>query len=209
MVFHLTDHPVFPDPALADKDGLLAVGGDLSSERLIMAYQHGIFPWYSEGEPILWYSPHERFVVFPDEVITSHSMRQLIKSEKYNMTWDKAFTQVITHCSKVKRKGQSGTWINDDMIGAYIRLHEAGIAHSVEVWDGDKLIGGLYGVAVGKVFCGESMFSLAPNASKLALISLCQDRGYRLIDCQLYTPHLESMGGRLIDRAMYDSFQKY
>ena len=203
-MFFKLDHPLaFPNPALADEDGLLAVGGDLSSERLIVAYHNGMFPWYSEGEPILWYSPHERFVILPEEIHVSHSMKQLMQSDKYKVTWDKDFTGVISHCARVKRKGQRGTWITGDMKEAYIALHKKGIAHSVEVWNEDKLVGGLYGVESGKVFCGESMFSLMPNASKLALIYLCQTIKYTLIDCQLHTPHLESMGGKYVSRKEY------
>ena len=208
MVFRLNRSLVFPNPALADKDGLLAVGGDLSAERLTLAYNHGIFPWYSEGEPIHWYSPHERYVIFPDEVHISHSMEQLMKSSTYQVTWDKDFANVISHCAKIKRKGQRGTWITDDMMAAYIELHRRGIAHSVEVWQNDKLVGGLYGIAVGGVFCGESMFSLEPNTSKLALIYLCREKGYKLIDCQLHNPHLERMGGRFISRSEYMGFLK-
>ena len=208
MVFRLNRSLVFPDPALADEDGLLAVGGDLSAERLTLAYGHGIFPWYSEGEPIHWYSPHERYVIFPNEVHISHSMEQLMKSSAYQVTWDKDFTNVIRHCAKIKRKGQRGTWITDDMMAAYIELHKRGIAHSVEVWHDDKLVGGLYGIAVGEVFCGESMFSLEPNTSKLALIYLCREKGYKLIDCQLHNPHLERMGGKYISRSEYMGFLK-
>jgi leucyl/phenylalanyl-tRNA--protein transferase len=208
MVFLLNESHVFPDPALADEDGLLAVGGDLSAERLVLAYRSGIFPWYSEGEPIHWYSPHERFVIFPDEVHISHTMKQLIRSDKYQVTWDKDFAHVITNCAKVKRKGQRGTWITDDMIRAYTELHNRGIAHSVEVWQGDTLAGGLYGVEIGQVFCGESMFSTGPNASKLALIHLCQSGKYKLIDCQLHNPHLERMGGRYISRSEYTGILK-
>jgi leucyl/phenylalanyl-tRNA--protein transferase len=206
MIFRLNRTLVFPDPSLADEDGLLAVGGDLTAERLILAYQNGIFPWYSEGDPVLWYSPHERFVIFPEEVRSSHSMKQLIRSGKYEVTWDKDFAEVIKQCSQIKRKGQRGTWITQDMIDAYTDLYIKGIAHSVEVWDGDKLIGGLYGVETGPVFCGESMFSLEPNASKLALIYLCQNKEYKLIDCQLHNPHLERMGGRYMDRSTYMNY---
>lgn len=208
MVFLLTDQLLFPDPTLADKDGLLAVGGDLSIERLVLAYRHGIFPWYSEGEPIHWYSPHERFVIFPNEVQVSHSMKQLVKSGKYKVTWDQNFGQVIAHCSRIKRKGQRGTWITNDMIRAYTELHNRGIAHSVEVWHNDTLAGGVYGIEIGQVFCGESMFSIEPNASKLALIYLCQSGKYKLIDCQLHNPHLERMGGRYISRNEYTVFLK-
>jgi len=200
MVFQLGPRLIFPDPALADEDGLLAVGGDLSEARLMLAYRQGIFPWYSEGEPILWYSPHERFVLEPQEVVVSHSMRQLIRSKKYDICWNTDFGAVIQNCAATKRKGQSGTWIHDDMIDAYLLLHKKGIAQSVEVWQGETLVGGLYGVEVGKIFCGESMFSLQPNASKLALIALCASGKYELIDCQVYTAHLESMGAKLIAR---------
>ncbi len=201
MFFQLTSKLIFPDPALADADGLLAIGGDLSKERLLLAYNNGIFPWYAEGEPVLWFSPHQRFVLFPAEVKISNSMKQIIKSAQYQVTWNKAFTEVITACSKIARKGQKGTWINSDMIKAYINLHENGIAHSVEVWNQDgTLAGGLYGVAIRKVFCGESMFSIQPNTSKLALINLSNSGQYDLIDCQVYTPHLQSMGARFISR---------
>ena len=200
MVFQLGPRLIFPDPALADEDGLLAVGGDLSEARLMLAYRQGIFPWYSEGEPILWYSPHERFVLEPQEVVVSHSMRQLIRSNKYEVRWNTDFGGVIQNCAAIKRKGQSGTWIHDDMIDAYLLLHKKGIAQSVEVWQGETLVGGLYGVEVDKIFCGESMFSLQANASKLALIALCASGKYELIDCQVYTAHLESMGAKLIAR---------
>ena len=203
MVFLLDSTLAFPDPALADEDGLLAVGGDLMPERLILAYQHGIFPWFSEGDPICWYSPHERFVIFASEIHISRSMSRLIRSGTYTVTFDHAFRDVITHCSAIKRKGQKGTWITADMIAAYIALHERGIAHSIEVWHDGKLIGGMYGVAVGRVFCGESMFSLRPDASKLAMIWLCQNKNYELIDCQLHTSHLESMGARFISREAF------
>ncbi|MBP6730728.1 MAG: leucyl/phenylalanyl-tRNA--protein transferase [Chitinophagales bacterium] len=206
MVFELSDELIFPHPSLADEDGLLAVGGDLSEDRLLLAYEHGIFPWYSEGEPILWYSPHQRFVLYPTQVKVSHSMRQLIRSAKYEIRFNTAFEEVIRACSEVKRKGQHGTWITDDMINAYIALHQKGIAQSLEVWHNDTLVGGLYGVVVGNVFCGESMFSTLPNASKLALIALCQTNLFSLIDCQLHTPHLESMGACYISR---EAFMRY
>lgn len=206
MVFQLTDELIFPHPSLADEDGLLAVGGDLCEERLLLAYENGIFPWYSEGEPILWYSPHQRFVLHPDKVRVSHSMQQLIRSGKYTLKFNSAFTQVITACSQIKRKGQSGTWITEDMIQAYTNLHKTGFAQSVEVWRHECLVGGLYGIVIGSVFCGESMFSLEPNTSKLALIALCQTNLFNLIDCQLYTPHLESMGAEFITRQAYMEF---
>lgn len=200
MVFQLTDELVFPHPSLADDDGLLAVGGDLSAERLMLAYSYGIFPWYSANEPILWYSPHERFVLYPEKVKVSHSMRQLIRSARYEVRWNTAFEQVIKACAVVPRKQQQGTWINDEMIAAYVSLHQQGLAHSVEVWESENLVGGLYGVVVGKVFCGESMFSKQANTSKLALIALCRSGYFDLVDCQLYTEHLERMGAQYMGR---------
>ena len=200
MHFRLTNEIIFPDPSLADDDGLLAIGGDLSEERLLTAYRNGIFPWYSQEEPVLWYSPHERFVIVPSEVKVSQSMRQLINSSKYEVKWNTAFKEVITYCSSIRRNGQHGTWIHDDMINAYTRLHDKKIAQSVDVWQDETLVGGLYGVVVGKVFCGESMFSILPNTSKLALIALCRSCKFSLIDCQVYTPHLEKMGAKFISR---------
>jgi leucyl/phenylalanyl-tRNA--protein transferase len=203
MIFRLDKRIVFPDPSLAEEDGLLAVGGDLSSNRLLLAYQNGIFPWYSDDTPILWYSPHERFVLFPNELKISKSMRQVFRSGRFRVTYNQSFEDVIDACSSVYRKGQGGTWITADMKNAYIRLHHEGHAHSVEVWENEELVGGLYGVRVGKVFCGESMFSKVSNASKVALISLSNTGNYKLIDCQVYTEHLESMGARMISRGEY------
>ena len=208
MVFLLTDQISFPDPALADEDGLLAVGGDLSIERLLLAYQQGIFPWFYDDEPILWYSPHERFVIYSDEIHISRSMREFIHNNTYQITWDRDFDQVIRQCAAIPRKDQNGTWITEDMIEAYIALHQKGIAHSVEIWHEEKLIGGMYGVESGNIFCGESMFSLMPNASKLALIYICQEKPYTLIDCQFHTEHLHSMGGRYISREAYMAILK-
>ena len=203
MVFRLDERMLFPAPELAEPDGLLAVGGDLSTDRLLLAYQSGIFPWYSDDKPILWYSPHERFVLYPDELKVSKSMKQVLGSNKFRITIDQCFDKVISACSSVFREGQEGTWITDDMKAAYLRLHQKGHAHSIEVWQKDNLVGGLYGVQIGRVFCGESMFALVSNASKTALIHLCQSGLYNLIDCQLHTPHLESMGARLISRGEY------
>ena len=203
MIFRLDKRIVFPDPSLAEEDGLLAVGGDLSTSRLLLAYRNGIFPWYNDDTPILWYSPHERFVLFTDELKISKSMRQVLRSGRLRVTYDQNFAKVINACSIVDRKGQDGTWITADMKDAYIRLHQEGYAHSVEVWKDEKLVGGLYGVQVGEVFCGESMFSEVSNASKVALISLCNSGKYKLIDCQVYTQHLESMGARMISREEY------
>lgn len=203
MIFRLDKRIIFPDPSLAEEDGLLAVGGDLSVERLLLAYQNGIFPWYSDDTPVLWYSPHERFVLFPAELKISKSMRQVMRSGKFRITVDTAFEQVIEACSIAYRAGQDGTWITNEMKDAYIRLHRSGYAHSVEVWQGDDLAGGLYGVTISKVFCGESMFSKVSNASKAALIYLCQTDEYNLIDCQVHTEHLESMGAKMISREEY------
>jgi leucyl/phenylalanyl-tRNA--protein transferase len=203
MIFRLDKRLAFPDPELAEPDGLLAVGGDLSANRLMLAYSHGIFPWYSEETPILWYSPHERFVLYPTGLRISKSMRQIMRSGKFKITVNQCFEQVINACSVVPREGQDGTWITDDMKQAYVNLHQLGHAHSYEVWQDDELVGGLYGVHVGRVFCGESMFSRVSNASKMALIYLCQSSLYDLIDCQVHTEHLESMGARFISRAEY------
>lgn len=203
MIFRLDDRLLFPNPSLAEEDGLLAIGGDLSTGRLLLAYQNGIFPWYSEDDPILWYSPHERFVLYSPELRVSKSMRQVLRSGKFTVTTNTCFNDVVTACSSVIREGQDGTWITDDMKAAYAKLHREGHAHSVEVWQDDALVGGLYGVHAGDVFCGESMFSLASNASKTALIWLCNTGKYALIDCQVYTEHLESMGARMIPRQQY------
>jgi leucyl/phenylalanyl-tRNA--protein transferase len=203
MIFRLNKRLLFPDGGLAEEDGLLAVGGDLSTGRLLLAYRNGIFPWYNDDTPILWYSPHERFVLFPGELKISKSMRQVLRSGKFTVTYDQCFEKVIEACSAVKREGQDGTWITNDMQNAYIRLHHEGHAHSVEVWEQGDLVGGLYGVQIGSIFCGESMFSMVSNASKMALISLCNSCDYTLIDCQVHTEHLESMGARMITRKEY------
>jgi leucyl/phenylalanyl-tRNA---protein transferase len=208
VIFRLDDRLLFPDPALAEEDGLLAVGGDLSVDRLLLAYRNGIFPWYNDDTPILWYSPHERFVLFPDALKVSKSMRQLMRSGRLSVTHDQCFEQVIEECSATARNGQDGTWITTEMKRAYIRLHHEGYAHSIEVWKDGELAGGLYGVEVGPVFCGESMFSTVSNASKMALINLCQTGKYKLIDCQVHTEHLESMGARMISREEYMSILK-
>jgi leucyl/phenylalanyl-tRNA--protein transferase len=203
MIFRLDDRLLFPDATLAEDDGLLAVGGNLSVERLLLAYQSGIFPWYDDDSPILWYSPHERFVLFPSELKISKSMHRVLRSGRFRITYDQCFRQVIEACSTIPRDGQGGTWITDDMKNAYTRLHQEGHAHSIEIWEQDQLVGGLYGVQVGQVFCGESMFSLVSNASKMALIYLCNSGNYKLIDCQVHTDHLESMGAKLISRTAY------
>jgi len=203
MIFRLDDRLLFPAPELAEPDGLLAVGGDLSVKRLLLAYQNGIFPWYSEDDPILWFSPHERFVLYPSALKISKSMRQVLRSNRFSVTTNQCFEKVIEACSMVEREGQDGTWITADMKAAYIQLHVQGHAHSVEVWQQDKLVGGLYGIKINNVFCGESMFSMVSNASKVALIYLCNTGLYKLIDCQVHTNHLESMGALLISREEY------
>lgn len=196
----------FPDPELSDENGLLAVGATLAIDRLVDAYDNGIFPWFNEADPICWYTPPERFVLFPNEIKISKSMRTYMRRPTLKVTHNQAFEAVIRHCAQILRKDQDGTWIHDNMIAAYTELHRLGIAKSIEVWDGAELVGGLYGIEVDTVFCGESMFSKQSNASKAALISLCLLNKYTLIDCQMSTPHLESMGGKRIARA---DFLKY
>jgi len=204
MIFQLDAHSFsFPDPALAEPDGLLAIGGDLRPARLMKAYRQGIFPWYNDDTPILWYSPHERFVLRPDKLKISKSMRQVLRSGQFDVTFDQAFAEVIAACATQARPGQDGTWITQDMQRAYKELHALGHAHSVEVWLAGELVGGLYGVTVGSVFCGESMFSKEANASKVALASLCQSGRYSLVDCQVYTDHLASLGAIMISRNEY------
>ncbi len=204
MIFQLDENElVFPHPSLADEDGLLAVGGDLRTERLLLAYENAIFPWYSEDTPILWYAPHDRFVLYPQRLKISKSMQQVLRSRKFRISCDTAFDRVIQYCASVLRKDQDGTWIVDDMQQAYSKLHREGFAHSIEVWQGEELVGGLYGVQVGKVFCGESMFSLVSNASKVALIFLAQRFGLELIDCQIPSEHLERMGAETISQKEY------
>lgn len=204
MIFRLTETDLsFPDPALAEEDGLLAIGGDLSEARLRLAYSMGIFPWFSDNEPILWYAPHERCVIFPGKIKVSKSMQQVLKQNSLNVTFDHAFEAVIGHCATIPRAGQDGTWITTAMQEAYLNLHRKGLAHSVEVWTDNRLAGGLYGLGLNRVFCGESMFSLAPNASKTALIWLCRQENYELIDCQMPNKHLMSLGAELISREKY------
>lgn len=204
MIFRLLDDEIiFPDTALAEPDGLLAIGGDLSVERLTLAYQSGIFPWFSEGDPILWFAPHERCVIFPAQLKISKSMQKVLKTDTFLITVNKAFDKVIENCAKTPRIGQDGTWITDDMQKAYQKMHQKGLAYSVEVWQNDKLAGGLYGIKIGDVFCGESMFSHVSNASKTALIYLAKNMGFKLIDCQLPNDHLLSLGAVMISREEY------
>ena len=174
MIFHLNDNDIyFPDTSLAEEDGLLAIGGDLSPERLLLAYQSGIFPWYSDEEPICWYAPHERCVIFPDKIFISKSMQKITDRNVFTVTTNTAFKEVIRNCKQTIRKEANGTWITDKMETAYSKLHSLGIAHSAEVWQNDEFVGGLYGIKINNVFCGESMFSKVSNASKAALIWLC------------------------------------
>lgn len=204
-VFRLGKELIFPSPELAE-DGLLAVGGDLSVPRLLLAYRHGIFPWYSQGEPILWWSPDPRMVLLPEELHVSRRLQRSLKQGRFRVTCDTCFAEVIRACARTPRKHERGTWITAEMQQAYIRLHEAGYAHSFETWDGDTLAGGLYGVSLGACFFGESMFSQAPDASKTALAIARKhfvDWGIRLIDCQLPNPHLRRLGAREIPRAQF------
>ena len=203
---YLTKDIKFPNANEANEDGLLAIGGDLSVERLLLAYKTGIFPWFENDEPILWWSPNPRFVLFPKKLKVSKSMKQVLRNSNYVVTINKAFKEVIYQCSKIKRDGQSGTWITKGMIDAYSKLHDLGYATSVEVWDNDNLVGGLYGVDLGnKVFCGESMFTKRSNASKIGFITFIKNSDYKLIDCQVYTRLFESLGAEDIER---DDFLK-
>jgi len=205
-LFRLTDEPVFPSPDLAEEDGLLAVGGDLSEERILRAYSMGIFPWYSEEYPILWWSPDPRLVLMPEELKISRSLRQTIKKGMFTVTFDTAFDEVIRNCSEVHRNNEGSTWITREMREAYTRLHQEGFAHSVESWYGGELAGGLYGIALGGAFFGESMFTLRSNASKIAFVRLVQTLvkwKFSLIDCQVTTEHLMGLGAREIPRSEF------
>ncbi|MGI6342497.1 MAG: leucyl/phenylalanyl-tRNA--protein transferase [Bacteroidales bacterium] len=204
----LIDHSDIPFPSVeeANEDGLLAVGGDLSVKRLVEAYSKGIFPWFTNDEYILWWSLPERMVLFLDDFKVSKSLRLLIKKNIFKVTFDTAFQQVIANCANVKRKHESGTWITPKLQEAYVNLHEKGYAHSVEVWHNDELVGGLYGVAVGKAFCGESMFHTMSNTSKIALynlVELLKEKQFHFIDAQTYTDHMASLGAKMITRKEY------
>ena len=199
----------FPPVSEASPDGILAIGGDLSTERLTLAYKSGIFPWFSEGDPIIWYSPDPRMVLFPKNLKVSKSMQQLVRKNEFSITFNRDFKNVITNCQHILRKGQQGTWITEEMKSAYMKLHKMGIAKSVEVWKNKELVGGLYGIDLGTVFCGESMFSKESNMSKLAFIFLVkklQKEQYILLDCQVYNEHLASLGAQEISRI---EFLKY
>ena len=205
-IFKLPHEHIFPPPDLAEDNGLLAVGGDLSESRLLAAYSMGIFPWYSEGDPVLWWSPDPRLVLFPKELKISRSLRQTIKKGIFRATMDSAFEEVITNCAAIHRKDDGGTWITDEMADAYIRLHHSGFAHSVEVRAEGELAGGLYGVSLGSAFFGESMFTRKSNASKVAFAALVQQLlkwNFSFIDCQITTPHLSGLGAREIPRSNF------
>ena len=206
LMHYLTNDLFFPPVSQANRDGVLAIGGDLSTERLLLAYKSGIFPWFEPGDPILWWSPNPRMVLFLEELIVSKSMRNILNRKSFKVTFNQNFREVIAHCQNVKRNGQTGTWITNDMIEAYCNLNKLGIAKSVEVWQNDELVGGLYGIDLGTIFCGESMFSLVSNASKVAFIALVEqlkEKNYKLLDCQVYNPHLESLGCREIKRSEF------
>ncbi|MFV8332772.1 leucyl/phenylalanyl-tRNA--protein transferase [Flavobacterium sp. ZT3P35] len=202
-MYYLSPALFFPPVSEANKDGILAIGGDLTPARLQLAYKSGIFPWFEDGEPIIWWSPNPRMVLFLDELIVSKSMRNILNRNIFKITFNQNFRDVISNCQNIKREGQNGTWITNDMIEAYCELHQLGIAKSIEVWQNDILVGGLYGIDLGHVFCGESMFSKVSNASKVAFIALVnhlKKENYKLLDCQVYNPHLESLGCREINR---------
>lgn len=212
-MYILSKNIEFPPVEHADNDGLLAIGGDLSQERLLLAYRSGIFPWYNEGEPIIWYSPDPRMVLFPEELKVSKSMKQVLRKDEFTVTFNRDFKQVIENCATVKRPDQEGTWITNDMQKAYIQLHTSGYAMSVEVWKEEELVGGLYGMWLQekKVFCGESMFAKVSNASKvgfISLVSMLKEKKVQLIDCQVYTDHLASLGAREISRKAFLDYLK-
>lgn len=196
-MYFLTKELYFPPITETSSEGVLAIGGDLSAERLILAYKNGIFPWFNEDEPILWWCPEERMVLFFEDLKISKSMRNVLNQNKFKVTFNTSFKEVITNCQKTARKGQNGTWITEEMVVAYCKLNDLGVAKSVEVWQNDELVGGLYGVDLGDVFCGESMFSKVANASKVAFIHLAkqlENANYKLLDCQVYNDHLASLG---------------
>lgn len=204
--YFLDDRLEFPPVEYANEDGLLAIGGDLSPERLLLAYKSGIFPWFNDDDMILWWCPDPRMVLYPEKVRISKSMRKVLNSNDLNLTCNQAFEEVLEYCANQERKGQEGTWITEKMKEAYLKMHRKGFAKSYEVWMQGELVGGLYGIDLGKVFCGESMFSKVSNASKYAFIKMTQElnqKGYELIDCQVYTKHLESLGAEKISRKRF------
>ena len=205
-MYILTQDLFFPPVSNANLDGILAIGGDLSPDRLLLAYKSGIFPWFEDDEPIIWWSPNPRMVLFLDELVVSKSMRNILNRNIFKVTFNQNFREVISNCQNIKRNGQNGTWITNDMIEAYCKLNELGIAKSVEVWQNEELVGGLYGIDLGHIFCGESMFSKVSNASKVAFIALVNQLkkgNYKVLDCQVYNEHLESLGCREIDRTEF------
>lgn len=196
----------FPDPTIYDpEDGLMAFGGDLKPERLWFAYQLGLFPWYNEGEEILWWCPDPRFVLYPSEIKVSKSMKKILRDDIFDFTENQCFEKVMRNCKTIEREGQDGTWINEDLVQSFVMLHKHGKAKSFEVWQNGELAGGFYGILVGNVFCGESMFSKVPNASKAALIHFTQlyQSDWEIIDCQIYSAHLESLGAKMIPKNDY------
>ena len=199
----LTDTIAFPGYDCTSEEGVIASGGDLSAERLTHAYKNGIFPWFSDNDPIVWYCPFERMVLFPAEIKISKSMQKIINKNEFTITENTAFEAVIYNCKNIDRNDGFGTWITNDMEQAYINLHKKGIAKSIEVWFKDELVGGLYGVEINHIFCGESMFSKVSNASKLAFMHLAKNKNYKLIDCQIHNEHLASLGAREIDRSLF------
>jgi leucyl/phenylalanyl-tRNA--protein transferase len=203
IMIWLTDTIAFPGYEYTSKEGVIALGGDLSVERLTNAYKNGIFPWFSEEDPIVWYCPFERMVLFPEEIKISKSMQKIIQKKAFTITENTNFEAVIYNCKNMDRKDGFGTWITNDMEQAYINLHKKGIAKSIEVWCKDELVGGLYGLEINNIFCGESMFSKVSNASKLAFIHLAKNKKYKLIDCQIYNAHLASLGAREVRRALF------
>ncbi|TNJ44205.1 leucyl/phenylalanyl-tRNA--protein transferase [Tamlana fucoidanivorans] len=208
-MYYLTEDLWFPDVSEASSDGLLAIGGDLSIPRLLLAYKNGIFPWFEIESPILWWSPNPRFVLFPNKLKVSKSMKQVMRNTNFEVSINRDFKSVIESCAKIKRSGQSGTWITQSMITAYTKLHELGYAKSVEVRQDTILVGGFYGVDLGNgVFCGESMFAKVNNASKVAFISFIQNTSYKLIDCQVYTNHFASLGAEDMDRTQFMEYLK-
>lgn len=206
-VYQIPDeHFLFPHPSLANADGLIGIGADLHPQRLLLAYQNGIFPWYSAGEPVHWWCLTPRLILFPSKIKIAKSMRPYLKEGRFQYSFDKEFISVMLNCKTVDRKEQKGSWIHQDILDAFMALHEQGFAHSVEVWENAELVGGLYGLALGKMFCGESMFAKKPNASKLALIQLSKfllANGYNFIDCQQDTSHLRSMGAELVQKSEF------
>jgi leucyl/phenylalanyl-tRNA--protein transferase len=204
----LTDTIAFPGYDCTSEEGVIALGGDLSVERLTHAYKNGIFPWFSDNDPIVWYCPFERMVLFPAEIKISKSMQKIINKNEFTITENTAFEAVIYNCKNIDRNDGFGTWITNDMEQAYLNLHKKGIAKSIEVWSKDELVGGLYGVEINHIFCGESMFSKVSNASKLAFMHLAKNENYKLIDCQIYNEHLASLGAREIDRSLFLSILK-